>query len=679
MEAGKKLNGRYKVKKPVGTGGMANVYLAHDLILDRDVAVKVLRYDFRDDEDTIRRFKREALAATELVHPNIVGIYDVGEEDHNQYIVMEYVKGMDLKQYIQNHYPIAYPKVINIMEQILSAVEYAHQNRIIHRDLKPQNILIDENDVIKITDFGIAVAVSQSSITQTNSLLGSVHYLSPEQARGGMATNQSDIYSLGIILYELLIGKVPFEGESAVSIALKHFQEPIPSVKKIDHLIPQPLENVVLKATAKETADRYKSVREMAEDLETALSPERSAEAPFMPVSMQEDTKVLTPIDTQTHQYDGDAVPITSEKDLEQPTEKKTAHHQGQSLKKKPKKKKRKLMWFLLAIAAMLIVFVSLLILLSPKDVTVPNIEGLTEEKAKETLTQANLAVEDVSQEPNEKIAEELAIRTDPAAGASVKEKTTVLLYVSSGKKTVAFKDYVGESYEETRAALTDLGFTVEQQQESSETVPEGVIISQDIEEDNEVIPSETTVTLTVSTGKRGIKMRDLDGYSQKGVEDYANENGLELSLTQEHSEDIPSGYVISQSIEAGKIFYKGDSLSVVLSLGPKEVPVERFNITVSIPYQETKETAEEGDSDEEKSSEESKSKENQIEIYLEDEQNSIDNIYQQFSIDEDTDTVLSFTLKEGETGRYRIVRDGEVIEEKANIQPESDETNDEG
>src|SRR5690625_675033 len=216
MDIGQRIDGRYKILRLIGTGGMANVYLARDLILDRDVAVKVMRYDFRNDQSSIQRFNREALATTELVHSNVVNIYDVGEENENPYIVMEYVEGADLKQYISNNYPIPYKKAIDIMDQILAGVAYAHDHGIIHRDLKPQNILIDANENVKISDFGIAVAISQNSITQTNTLLGSVHYLSPEQARGSMASKQSDIYSLGIILYELLAGTVPFDGESAV-------------------------------------------------------------------------------------------------------------------------------------------------------------------------------------------------------------------------------------------------------------------------------------------------------------------------------------------------------------------------------------------------------------------------------------------------------------------------------
>ena len=279
-EIGKKFNGRYLILGNIGSGGMANVFLARDLILDREVAIKVLRYDFLNDQSAIRRFQREMLASTELVHPNIVTVYDAGQEGETQFLVMEYVKGMDLKRYIQTQYPIPYDRIVDIMQQILSAVALAHQHRIIHRDLKPQNILIDESGTVKITDFGIAVALSETSITQTNSMLGSVHYLSPEQARGSMATNQSDIYAIGIILYEMLTGKVPFDGESAVTIALKHFQEEIPSVRLYDRHVPQSLENVVLKATAKDPIDRYQSAEEMSADLATALDPSRLNELP---------------------------------------------------------------------------------------------------------------------------------------------------------------------------------------------------------------------------------------------------------------------------------------------------------------------------------------------------------------------------------------------------------------
>lgn len=662
MEIGKKLNGRYKILRPVGSGGMANVYLAHDLILDRDVAVKVLRYDFRNDQDTIRRFKREALSSTELVHPNIVSIYDVGEENDTQYIVMEYIKGMDLKDYIINNFPIAYRKVLDIMNQILSGVSYAHQNQIIHRDLKPQNILIDESGIVKITDFGIAIAVSQSSITQTNSLLGSVHYLSPEQARGSMATNQSDIYSLGIILYELLTGSVPFEGESAVSIALKHFQESIPSVKKFDPRIPQALENVVLKATAKETADRYKSTHEMERDLETALSPSRVDEPPYAPEGMLQETKVITPISVakETDTDDTMVIPDLAESSKEEPAP------------EKKKKKKRKWIWVvLLSLFFIAVGVAATAYLLTPKDVAIPNLEEMTLEEANIELSKVNLSVDEVVEEPNEEIEEGLIVRSNPTTGSSVKENTQIDLFVSSGKATIEFMDYTNEDYQEVRAELTELGFTVESVEENSEVVPNGSIISQDIAEDEEVVPSETTITFTVSSGRAGTEMRSLDGYSQKGVEDFASDNGLNLQIEEEYSEDIPVGYVISQDINPGTIVYNGDTLNIVISLGKEEIPARQFTFPVTIPYQNTAESSSESESSEGESggsSSESQPTPNTIEVYIEDAEHSLDTLFQQFTITEDHDMEIPFILEDGTTGSYRIVRDGETIEENTNV-----------
>src|SRR5690625_864023 len=241
---------------------MANVYLAEDIILERDVAIKALRLEYANDEEFIARFDREAQAATSLSHPNIVNIYDVGEEDHILYMVMEYVDGMTLKEYIQQNGPLDVSKAIAIMKQITSAITHAHENNIVHRDIKPQNILMDTYGNVKVTDFGIAVALSATALTETNSIFGSVHYLSPEQARGGKATKKSDIYSLGIVLYELLTGELPFSGQTPVSIALKHLQTDPPSIRQFDEDIYQSVENIILKATAKNPFHRFPTVME---------------------------------------------------------------------------------------------------------------------------------------------------------------------------------------------------------------------------------------------------------------------------------------------------------------------------------------------------------------------------------------------------------------------------------
>lgn len=664
MEIGKKLSGRYKIIGTVGGGGMANVYLAHDLILDRDVAVKVLRYDFREDQDVIRRFQREALSATELVHPNIVSVYDVGEEDNSQYIVMEYVKGTDLKKYIHNYFPIPYQKVIDMMEQILSAVADAHHNRIIHRDLKPQNILVDENGVVKITDFGIAVALSETSITQTNSLLGSVHYLSPEQARGSMATKQSDIYAMGIILYEMLTGSVPFEGESAVSIALKHFQETVPSVKDFDARIPQALENVVLKATAKEATDRYASAEEMASDLATSLSPQRLDEPKFEPASMLEVTRIHEQLPIE---------PPVEEKPISPIKEETTPDNE----KKKKKKKKKMILFAILGIFLLAVIGFFAIALSAPKEVTIPDLSGMTESQAERELTKLKLKVGKITEEANEKIAEGKVIRSDPKEDKEVKENSAVDLFISSGKKTVKFGNYVGDNYQEVKAKLVRQGYKVDYTEESSDSVTSGSIISQDLDSDSEVIPSETTVSFVVSSGEQGQTLIDFAGYSKKGVQDYATSLGLKVTFTEEFSDEITTGQVISQEPKAGSTVYSGNSISAVISKGPKEVPVNTFTKSITVPYKASQSmdstVSSDSSSSDSNSSESSASSSstltpNTIEIYIEDDEHSYGTVYQKLTITKDTVIDLTFKLKEGTAGKYKVVRDGVTVLEDNNV-----------
>ena len=273
---GQKINDRYEIIRVIGEGGMANVYLANDTILNRKVAVKVLRGDLANDEKFVRRFQREALSASSLNHPNIVEMYDVGEDDGNFYIVMEYVDGKNLKQLIKRRTKLSLTEVVDIMKQLTDGISHAHDSFIIHRDIKPQNMLILDNGLVKITDFGIAVALNSTQLTQTNSVMGSVHYLPPEQAAGKGATFKSDIYSLGIMMYELITGKLPFRGENAVEIALKQMKEPIPSIREDNNEIPQAVENIVLKACAKNPKNRYDSIVDMKNDIEVCLSKEHS-------------------------------------------------------------------------------------------------------------------------------------------------------------------------------------------------------------------------------------------------------------------------------------------------------------------------------------------------------------------------------------------------------------------
>ena len=630
LEAGKTLNGRYKIQSLIGTGGMAAVYLAKDLILDRLVAIKVLRLDFRQNDDAMRRFRREALSATQLTHPNIVGVYDVGQSQEMNYIVMEYVEGTDLKDYVRQRGALHPIEAVRIMMQIVSAIAAAHQNRIIHRDIKPQNILIDREGNVKITDFGIAVALSDTSLTQTNTLLGSVHYLSPEQARGGMATIQTDIYALGIVLYELLTGKVPFDGESAVSIALKHFQEPLPPVINPSVMIPQSLENIVLKATAKDSMNRYRSCYEMFQDLKTCLDSTRLYEKKFVPANFSGETKVLSPISTQKIK------PIQSSREIPvvEMDEEKTV------------KKKRRWPWVLLLMMISIVGIMAFLFFkTSPKEVQVPDVTNLTEAAAKIKLADAKLSVTDVVQVQSDEVESGKVIETNPKAGSTVKEKSKVTLKVSSGKEAITMKDYRNKTYEAARDELKKLGFTVERKDENSDNVDSGKVISQSIAPNQKVEGKDTVITLVVSKGENSIKMANLKGYTREGAIEYASANNLNLTITEEEN-DATVDTVVSQSIREGSEIKKGAPLTIVLSKGKK---VHTVTKQIVIPYQKTKNN--------------SNRKANKISIYIEDSVNQLQNVYNTIEISEDTSVNLTFSLSNTQPiGKYKIVSDGKEI-----------------
>ena len=629
LETGKTLNGRYKIQTLIGTGGMAAVYLAKDLILDRLVAIKVLRLDFRQNNDAMRRFRREALSATQLTHPNIVGVYDVGQSQEMNYIVMEYVEGTDLKDYIRQRGALHPIEAVRIMMQIVSAIAAAHQNRIIHRDIKPQNILIDREGNIKITDFGIAVALSDTSLTQTNTLLGSVHYLSPEQARGGMATIQTDIYALGIVLYELLTGRVPFDGESAVSIALKHFQEPLPPVVNPTAMVPQSLENIVLKATAKDPMNRYRSCYEMFQDLKTCLDSTRLYEKKFVPTSFSGETKVLTPINTQK------VKPIQTSREI--PI--------VEMDEEKPVKKKRKWPWVLLLMISVIGIMAFAFLHSSPKEVQVPDVTNLTEAAAKIKLADAKLSVTDVIPVQSDEVESGKVIETNPKAGSTVKEKSKVTIKVSSGKEAVTMKDYRNKTYETARDELKKLGFTVEKKEENSDSVEAGKVISQSIAPNQKVEGKDTVITLVVSKGETSIKMANLKGYTREGAIEYASTNNLNLTITEEEN-DATVDTVISQSIREGSDIKKGTPLTIVLSKGKKAHTVTK---QIMIPYQ--------------KSANNSKRKVNKISIYVEDSVNQLQNVYKTLEISEDTSVNVTFNLSNSQpTGKYKIVSDGKEI-----------------
>ena len=678
MEAGKKLGGRYKIVRHIGSGGMANVYLGHDLILDRPVAIKVLRFDFRNNKDALRRFQREALSATQLIHPNIVGVYDVDEEDEVQYIVMEFIDGTDLKKYIDIQGRVSPEKSIHIMHQVLSAVALAHKNRIIHRDIKPQNILIDNQDRIKITDFGIAVALSETSITQTNTLLGSVHYLSPEQARGSMATSKSDIYALGVVLYELLSGAVPFDGESAVSVALKHFQEPMPFIRENHPEIPQSLENVIMKATAKEPLDRYATCEEMMADLDTCLNEERLHEAPFMPVSLLQETKVLTPLSAEiVAKADSDKTIVSPP-----PTVKTEPIHEYESGREVAGGKKKRKKWtFVLFMVLLLSLIASFFFFFYNNQeadaVTVPDVSDMDQASARLALEDVGLVLGDIKEEYSDEVEEDAVIETSPKIGTSVEAGDEIDLVISLGEELFTLLDYEGQEYDRVLEDLRKEGFTIERTHEFSSEVAAGDIISQSLEPGAEVKPSETTLSFLVSDGNESYTMRDLSGYTRKSVEDYAGQYGLALTVTEAYSDTIAAGLVVSQSLAGGSPFVSGDALNVVISTGPEQPKVVSFSRTITIPYlasaapqpaSESSNSQIDGNANSNAAVSSSSNEPNHIVIYVQDEDHVLSDVFREFDIAADEVVTLNFRILEGSSASYRIERDGKVINEASDL-----------
>lgn len=643
MKPGYELNHRYKIIKSLGEGGMANVYLAHDLVLDRDVSVKLLRLDLRDDPSTKRRFEREAMAATQLNDPHIVGIYDVGEEHGIQYMVMEYVKGTDLKTYIHDHYPIPLPQVIDIMEQVLAAVQTAHANGIIHRDLKPQNILIDDNKNIKITDFGIAMAASQNSMTQTNSLLGSVHYLSPEQARGSIATPQSDIYSLGIILFELLTGQVPFEGETAVSIALKHFRDEIPSVRKSNPQIPQPLENVVYRATAKHPCDRYQDVAAMAADLQTSLDPSRANEPKYVvgQQSSNEETKVL---DLNAIKEAADQQAASAQK-VDDDTKQLTPTRQSRMKRTIQRYPIRK--WAVVIVVALALIGAGVGMYMH-RTVTIPDVDGLTTAQAEKKLQAHHLRLGNVTEKTSQTVAKNHVVKVagnkrHAYAGQSVD------LVVSRGVKTWKMADYVGDSYSDTADELRDKGFVVKQTRKYSDTVATGKVIKQSVSSGTTINPSQQTVTLTVSAGKKQITIPNFKDKDISEVQDFANKHQLQLTTTQKNSTTVATNHVIQQTPKAGGKLTHGDTLTVQIASNSDEL--RTTNIQINIPFDSS-----------------GGKKENRVQVYIRDAYHNLTMEYQDITINQETTINVPFTLRSGQTGAYRVIRNGQTIMSATNI-----------
>lgn len=575
---GQKISDRYQIIKSIGEGGMANVYLAYDTILDRNVAVKVLRGDLATDEKFVRRFQREALSASSLSNPNIVEVYDVGEDNGEYYIVMEYVEGKHLKNLLKKRGKLTVPEVIDIVLQITNGLSVAHDSYIIHRDIKPQNILILDNGLIKITDFGIAVAMNATQLTQTNSVMGSVHYLPPEQASGKGATLQSDIYSIGILMYELLTGKLPFKGDNAVEIALKHLKEPMPSIRDEIPDIPQSVENIILKATAKNPKNRYADAREMHEDLKTCLDESRANELKITfkyPEHDYDDTKLLKTV-KQAEKTDKKV-----KKEVKDGDDK-----IAKKVTKKDSTSQNKVLIILASIFVGLVVIITTIFVLIPyitssKQEEVPDVSGYTVNEAIDALQDAGFVVADEQrEEASDSIDEGKVTKTSPAAGSIRKEGTEIILYISLGDVTVEIEDYTGENYNEVKGRLEALNLVVYVE---SRDIPEGddpadyeegTIMDQSVAA-GEKLSEGDAITLYIP--KLDNKYPDfvLDEYTVAEVEEFAEDYGINLIINYQDTTEYEPGTIIDQSRPAGSNVVNGARLTITVAREPQEIEVD--------------------------------------------------------------------------------------------------------
>ena len=563
IQIGKIFAGRYRIIKQIGRGGMADVYLAKDLILDgEEVAVKVLRTNYQTDPIAVARFQREARAMADLDHPHIVRITDIGEEDGQQYLAMEYVAGLDLKRYIKEHYPLSNEEAVRIMGQILLAMRLAHTKGIVHRDLKPQNILLTPDGTAKVTDFGIAVAFAETSLTQTNSMLGSVHYLSPEQARGSKATVQSDIYAMGIIFYEMLTGHIPYDGDSAVTIALQHFQKPLPSVIAENPSVPQALENVVIKATAKKLTDRYKSVSEMYVDLSSSLSYNRRNEPKrVFDDATKADTKTLPKVPQTTLTSIPKVQPQTDNHQVTKASPEASAKKSVE----KPVKKRRFKARYLVLLASFVLVAASLVWILSrtPATVEIPKVAGQTVAEAKENLKKANFEIGEEKTEASDTVEEGRVIRTDPDAGSARKEGSKVNLIISSGQQSFKLGNYVGRKSTDVIAELKGKKVPENlikiEEEESSESEP-GVVLKQSLAEGTTYdLTKATSIVLTVAKKVTTVTMPSYIGSSLEFTKNNliqivgVKEANIEVVEVSTAPEGTAEGTVVDQSPKLGE------------------------------------------------------------------------------------------------------------------------------
>ena len=548
---GQKINDRYQIIRMIGEGGMANVYLAYDTILNRNVAVKILRGDLAEDEKFVRRFQREAISASSLSHPNIVEMYDVGEDDGKYFIVMEYLEGKTLKNLLKKRGSLTMPEVIDIMLQLTSGLACAHESYIIHRDIKPQNIIILDDGKVKITDFGIAMALNSNELTQTNSVMGSVHYLPPEQANGEAVTIKSDIYSLGILMYELITGSVPYKGENAVEIALKHMKDNMPSLSDFNEQLPQSVENIILKACAKNPQNRYDNVLEMREDIRTCMDENRKNEKQVTykyPEHELEETKVMPNLKELRRRDDSELVELEKEE------------------------KSGKVVNIILIISISIALFlVGLFVVLlavgtkNTENVKIPELKNVTLEQAESELKKLGFSI--TYEEKNSEIIEKgYVISTDPSASA--KKGSSVKILVSKGTSSVVLEDYTGKDYYKVEAELTSKGIKVVAEKkdvEKTDDLKDDVILDQSLEAGT-VLKEGNQLILYIPNAVDTYPDFIAENYTLSEIQDFCDEKELTLVTVDDRTSKEADGKILKQSKTAGTKVVKGQTLRITVS-----------------------------------------------------------------------------------------------------------------
>ena len=552
---GKILGNRYEIIEKVGNGGMATVYRAEDKVLKRNVAVKVLKDEFTTDEEFIKRFEIEAQSAARLTHPNIVSIYDVGSEDNLYYIVMELIRGKTLKEIIvEERGPLPWKWSVNVAIQIASALEMAHKNNIIHRDIKPHNIIITEDGIAKVTDFGIAKAVSNSTITAFGTTIGSVHYFSPEHARGGFTDAKSDLYSLGVVMYEMVTGRVPFDADTPVSVALKHMQEEPEEPIELNPNLPSAVNRIIMKALKKDTTLRYQSATDMLADLRQAL---KNPNGDFVDDRDYDAT-------AKTQKINTDLYGNVAEED-----------------NKKRGKKDNKFVAFIKR-HKVLSTFIGLILLFAislggtlaflnitnPEEVKLPDVVGMSKEEAQKTVEDLKLVFEVSSEEYNKDVPEGYVISQDPTyiEDYNVKEGSTVKVVISKGQEKTTVPKVVGMTREEAVDALEEANLKAEIVEETSRTVEEGYVISQEVEEDTEAYAGDTIkIHVSTGTGIKQVTVQNVVGQTEANAKSTLEGQGLKVNVNYVEATSN-DGKVTAQSVSAGTTIDEGTTVTITVN-----------------------------------------------------------------------------------------------------------------